>query len=37
MWYLGADTGNIQTEDGREIWKTSSIYYITNAIETIEA
>ena len=36
MWYLGTDTEKIQTEDGREIWTTSSRSYITNVIETIE-
>ena len=35
--YLGVDTQNIQTEDGREIWKTLSRLYITNIIETFES
>ena len=30
--YLGADTENIQTGYGREIWRTSSRSYITNDI-----
>ena len=25
-WYLGVDTENIQTDDGHEIWTTSSRY-----------
>ena len=36
MRYLGAETEKIQTEDGHEIWKTSSRSYITNSIETVE-
>ena len=36
-WYLGADTEKIQIKHGCEIWKTSSRYYITNDIETVEA
>ena len=36
MRYLGADTDTIQTEDGRELCKTSSMYYNTNTIETVE-
>ena len=34
--YLGANTEKIQTEDGCDIWKTSSRSYITNDIETVE-
>ena len=34
--YLGADTEKILTDDGCDIWKTSSMSNITNAVETFE-
>ena len=37
MRYLGAETEKIQTEDGHEIWTTSSRSYITKSIETVES
>ena len=36
MQYLRKDTENIQTDYERDIWKTSSRYYITNSIENVE-
>ena len=35
MRYLGLDTDKIQTEDGSDIWTTSSRSYITNVIENV--
>ena len=36
MHYLGVETEKIQTKDEREIWMTSSRYYITNDIDNAE-
>ena len=36
MHYLGVETEKIQTKDEREIWMTSSRYYITNEIDNVE-